>query len=176
MKKTPYLLLIILCFVFVSCGVQPAKESSAIHERSFEDWESNIKINKEIFESDAHNAYVDMYVNKLAKEPYEKRLSVYPVGSEVYKPLFSDAEKSYLARVVIMIKMEKGYDSQNGDWWYGVTDPSGKELWHQGRIQHCIDCHALAKETDYMFSESVMEEIEIQKGLRKPEVYFDEPF
>jgi len=171
MKKISFVLLTILCSILISCGIEPIQESSAIQERSFEDWENNIKLNKDIFESDAHNAYVDIYVNKLAKEPYEKRLGVFPIGSEVYKPLYSDAKKSHLARVVIMIKMQKGYDSKNGDWWYGVTDASGKELWYKGRIQHCIDCHALAKETDYMFSESVMEEIEIQKGLREPEVY-----
>jgi len=151
--------------------MHPNEGLSLSQKQSFENWDKRIKINPKVFESDAHNAYVDIYVNSLAKEPYEKRFSSYPVGSEVIKPLYGDINKTRLARVVYMIKMQEGYDSDNGDWWYGVSDASGKELWHEGRIQHCIDCHAFAKETDYMFSESVMEEIEVQKGLREEEVY-----
>jgi len=163
---------LVFALVFlVSCGSHFEKEVSLSSTKSFENWNENIKLNPEIFESDTHNAFVDIFVNSLAKEAYEKRFKVFPVGSEVYKPLYNNATKDRLARVVIMIKMAEGYDSKNGDWWYGVTDPSGKELWHEGRIQHCIDCHALAKETDYMFTDSVMEEIEVQKGLREEEVY-----
>ncbi|WP_223175394.1 cytochrome P460 family protein, partial [Sulfurimonas gotlandica] len=68
--------------------------------------------------------------------------------------------KKILVRVVIMEKMYKGYDSQNGDWFYAVTNPKGDDVYEKGRIQHCISCHNLAKETDYMFSESVMKKID----------------
>jgi len=173
MKNTLYIL-IMMAILLSSCSPSPSPNLSMSQLQSLEYWDKRIKINPETFESDAHNAYVDIYVNSLAKEAYEKRLAVYPVGAEVIKPLYKNKYKEGLARVVFMIKMQKGYDAKNGDWWYGVTDPTGKELWYEGRVQHCIDCHVHAKETDYMFSESVMEEIEIQKGLRGPEVYFEE--
>lgn len=149
-----------------SCELRPDKDSIVVSEKSFAHWKEMIKLNLEIFESEAHDAYVDIYVNELAKEAYEKRLPIYPIGAEVLKPLYGDTEKKRLARLVVMIKMQKGYDSKNGDWWYGVYDPSGTELWHKGRIQHCIDCHAVAKETDYMFSEGVMDVIETQKAFK----------
>jgi len=164
MKRLLSVLLFISIFVFISCGIQPEKEL-VIKQRSFEDWREKIKLNLDAFESDAHNAFVDIYVNELAKEAYEKRLDLYPVGSEVFKPLYNDNNRTHLARLAIMIKMQKGYDSANGDWWYGVYDPSGTDAWHQGRIKHCIDCHAVAKETDYMFSEGVMDVIEEQKEI-----------
>jgi hypothetical protein len=44
-------------------------------------------------------------------------------------------------------------------WWYGVYDETGMEGSHQGKIKSCIKCHTQAKETDYMFSESVIESI-----------------
>ena len=173
MKKLNIILLFFVLTLFSSCGRVHKHAISTIEEKSFEDWREKIKLNLDAFESDAHNAYVDIYVNELAKEAYEKRLDLYPVGSEVFKPLYNDEERTRLARLVIMIKMQKGYDSKNGDWWYGVYDQTGRDAWHQGRIKHCIDCHALAKETDYMFSESVMDEIEVQKGLKQAEVYFE---
>ncbi|PHR55866.1 MAG: hypothetical protein COA44_09500 [Arcobacter sp.] len=174
MKNIFKFCLFLVPVLFISCALQPEEERALVSEKSFENWSKKIKLNLEVFESETHDAFVDIYVNKLAKEAYEERLSIFPVGSEVYKPLYNNTKKENLARVVIMIKMKEGYDSKNGDWWYGVTDRTGKELWHEGRIQHCIDCHALAKETDYMFSESVMEEIKVQKELREEEVHIFE--
>jgi len=28
-----------------------------------------------------------------------------------------------------MVKMPPGYDSENSDWWYGVYDASGMDMW-----------------------------------------------
>lgn len=133
---------------------------------TFKDWMHQIKLNKTIFESEAHNAFVDIYVNKKAEKAYKTRATVYPVGSIVYKPLYSDAKKSELAIVVIMQKMEKGYDSDHGDWWYGVYDETGTDGYHKGRIKSCIKCHEQAKHTDYMFSEDVMDKIEKGKAIK----------
>jgi len=86
-----------------------------------------------------------------------------PVGSIVLKPLFLDPQRSETARLTIMIKMEKGHDRENGDWWYEVYDESGKEGWYRGKIKSCIKCHTQAKETDYMFSESMGESIKTSR-------------
>ena len=126
---------------------------------TFPRWKSLHKLNTEALESNAHRAWFDIYVNTLAKKAYVEKLSLLPVGSIVVKPLYPDPERSETAKLTIMIKMEKGYDTENGDWWYGVYDESGMEGKHQGKIQSCIKCHTLARETDYMFSESMMENI-----------------
>jgi hypothetical protein len=138
----------------------------ATEHLTFRDWKDQIKLNQKIFESEAHNAFVDIFVNKKAEQAYKNRASSYPVGAIVYKPLYSDAKKTELSIVVIMQKMAQGYDQANGDWWYGVYDASGTEGYHKGRIKSCIKCHAQVKETDYMFSNDVMDKIEKGKAIK----------
>ena len=126
---------------------------------TFPRWKSLHKLNTIALKSDSHRAWVDIYVNALAKESYVEKLNLFPVGSIVVKPIYPDSKRSETSKLTIMVKMEKGYDTDNADWWYGVYDESGMEGWYQGKIKSCIKCHALGKETDYMFSESVMESI-----------------
>lgn len=129
-------------------------------EYTFPRWKSMFRLNDMPLKSHAHRAWVDIYVNRYAREAYTKRAALFPIDSIIVKPLYSDAQRSAIARLVIMMKMDKGYDPKNGDWWYGAYDESGMEGWHQGKIKSCIKCHSRAKETDYMFSERVMEDIE----------------
>ena len=126
---------------------------------TFPRWKNLHKLTTEALESDSHRAWFDIYINELAKKAYIQKWSLFPVGSIVVKPLYPDPERSETSKLTIMIKMEKGYDTDNGDWWYGVYDETGMEGWYQGKIKSCIKCHAYGKETDYMFSESVMESI-----------------
>ncbi len=126
---------------------------------TFPRWKTTYDLTKGIMESDAHNAYVEIFVNKKALRPYQELHKLFPVGSRIFKPLYRDKEGKQFARLVIMEKMSKGYDTTNGDWWYGVYDESGTVMAYEGRIPECISCHALAKETDYLFSRSVMKKL-----------------
>jgi len=125
----------------------------------FPDWKKNYNLTPEIIESDAHNAYVEIYLNEKAKDAYINEASHFKRGSAIFKPLYSDPEGHHCARLVIMVKMEEGYDSENGDWWYGVYDESGTKMAYEGRIPECISCHTMAKETDYLFSRSVLKKL-----------------
>lgn len=133
-----------------------ASKTEYTNEFTFPHWKSLHKLNTEALKSDAHRAWFDLYVNTLAKKAYIEKLSLFPVGSIVLKSHFPNSQRSEIARLGIMIKMEKGYDTENADWWYGVYDETGMKGSYQGKIKSCIKCHAQAKETDYMFSESVM--------------------
>ncbi len=125
----------------------------------FPHWKNLHKLNTVALPSADHNAWFDIYVNAIAKKAYVEKSSLLPVGSIVLKPLFPDEQRSEIAKLTIMLKMEKGYDTKHGDWWYGVYDESGMEGWNRGKIKACIKCHAQAKETDYMFSKIMMESI-----------------
>jgi hypothetical protein len=125
----------------------------------FPEWRQYYKLTPEIIKSDAHNAYVEIYLNDKAKDAYIKVEPRFKEGSKIFKPLYADPQGKHMARLVIMVKMQEGYDSDNGDWWYGVYDESGTKMWYEGRIPECIDCHAMAKETDYLFSRSVMKKL-----------------
>lgn len=125
----------------------------------FPKWKKYYNLTPEIIDSDAHNAYIEIYLNDIAKDAYINVEPVFKEGAKVFKPLYADPQGKEFARLVIMVKMQEGYDSENGDWWYGVYDESGTKMWYEGRIPECIACHAMAKETDYMFSRSVMKKI-----------------
>jgi len=131
-------------------------------EFTFPWWRSMNLLNVVPIESDAHNAYVDIYVNDIAKETYVKQKKEFPIGSIIIKPLYPTEKREELARLTIMMKMDRGYDSENGDWWYGVYDELGVDGWYQGKIKSCIKCHKMVKHTDYLFTQSVMEQISFQ--------------
>ncbi len=138
----------------------------------FPKWKKSYDLTKGIIESDAHNAYVEILLNESAVDAYVEIKPLFPVGSEVFKPLYRDAQGKEFARLVIMVKMEEGYDSENGDWWYGVYDESGTQMAYEGRIPECIRCHAMAKDTDYLFARSVMKKL---KGIDTNEFFEYEP-
>ena len=124
---------------------------------TFPRWKSLPKINTVALPSVDHDAWFDIHINTMAKKAYIDKSNLFPVGSIIVKPLYPDPKRSETAKLTIMLKMEKGYDSKNGDWWYGVYDESGMEVSSQGKIKSCIKCHAKAKETDYLFSKDVLQ-------------------
>lgn len=124
------------------------------------------KLNDAPLYSESHKAYIDIYANPSGKKAYESMTRRYPVGAEILKPLYSDKEGKHMSKLTIMVKMPPGYDSDNGDWWYGVYDNSGSKALFTGRIESCIKCHKIASQTDYLFADSVMEEIVFFKDIK----------
>jgi hypothetical protein len=151
---TTFLTTIIIIMLFYFLRID-----SEQHVMTFPNWKKSYDLTKGVIESDGHNAYVEIFLNHKAIDAYVEVKPMFPVGSKVFKPLYSDPEGKYFARLVIMVKMQEGYDSAHGDWWYGVYDESGMEMAYEGRIPECINCHIVAKETDYLFSRSVMKKL-----------------
>ena len=59
-----------------------------------------------------------------------------------------------------MVKMLAGYDPEHGDWYCGSFESSGTvPVDDICRVEFCYQCHEVATETDYLFSDSVMETI-----------------
>jgi len=129
----------------------------------FPKWKEFHKLNKGLLRSHAHHAMVDIYTNDIATTPYIEKKTSFPEGSIILKPLYKEKDRGYLARLVVMVKMHKGYDTKHNDWWYGVYNKTGTTVWFEGKIKSCIKCHEIAKKTDYLFTESVMEEIDFQE-------------
>jgi hypothetical protein len=75
----------------------------------------------------------------------------YPVGTTVVKEkLHSEDAKGPFA-VAAMIKREKGYDPDHGDWEYVYTTLGEKPETQRGKLASCIQCHRIKKEEDYLF-------------------------
>jgi hypothetical protein len=106
---------------------------------------------------------IRIFMNAGAAEAFELRRkdespspAVYPVGSIVVKE--KKGESIYGGQagrskthdgVGGMIKREKGYDPEYGDWeYFYFEDPAKVE---SGRIASCVACHAGAATTDYVF-------------------------
>jgi len=148
------LLLLLLCILLF------ADEDLGPQKYTFENWRSLNLLNKKAIRSDEHNAFVGIYLNNIAKKSYVNKEKVFKIGSIIVKPLYPSAQSDDIARLVIMMKMAKGFDDDFNDWWYGVYDESGTHMWHQGAIISCIGCHIEAEDTDYLFTDSVMKKIE----------------
>ncbi|MEN4045004.1 cytochrome P460 family protein [Sulfurimonas sp. NWX367] len=159
MNNLLLLLLLITANIFAAYT-----KNDASQDFIFPKWRELHKINKALLHSHDHHAAVDIYTNEIATKPYIEQQSFFPEGSVILKPLYKkNSRRSYLARLVVMVKMHKGYDTKNSDWWYGVYDKTGTDVWFEGKIKSCIQCHEIAKKSDYLFTEKVMEEIEFQE-------------
>jgi hypothetical protein len=123
---------------------------------TFPNWKALHQLNPRSYRSDNHNAWVNLYVNKKAKKAYKEVKARFPIGSLVLKSLFVDYNQTQFKKLAIMVKMQKGYDPVNNDWWYGLYDESGMIAEREGKMFDCIDCHEVVRETDFMFSEDVM--------------------
>lgn len=96
----------------------------------------------------------EVYVNSVGKSVSDGNAGLpYPVGTIIVKESYAvkNGEKDKLKDVTIMVKRESGYDSENGDWEYLMTNAALK-IRSQGRIKMCSDCHAGAADADYVFT------------------------
>ncbi|QOY55669.1 cytochrome P460 family protein [Candidatus Sulfurimonas marisnigri] len=153
------LLLISLLFTLL---YSKHEDGASAEKFVFPKWKSMNLLNKELLNSIDHNSFVDIYVNDIAKSAYINKNNKLPEGSIILKPLYPERKRENLARLVIMMKMKDGYDSENENWWYGVYDKTGTNGWFEGKIDSCINCHEHMWSTDYLFSESVINKINTQ--------------
>lgn len=77
-----------------------------------------------------------------------------PVGAIIVKEKLklADGKATKLTAYGAMVKREKGYDPEHGDWEYVYADLSGATpKIERGKIESCARCHAIAKERDYLY-------------------------
>lgn len=98
-------------------------------------------------------ALLQVWANELGASAYRAETRPFPVGSMIiletvgYIDGRDDVQTSYL----VMRKMQPGYDPTHGDWCYAIHDARTNAPTTEGRLAHCIDCHAKAAATDYVF-------------------------
>lgn len=140
-------------------GAEPDSTTQSCSDTimTFEDWKNWTSVTSKPVRSKAHsNNWVGIYVNKLAETTYLSASSPYQVCAKIVKPIYTDSSGTNIRKLTIMVKMSPGYDPANADWWYGIYDASGTDMWNEGKLPDCIICHKQAAETDYLFSKDVM--------------------
>src|SRR3546814_5885292 len=108
--------------------------------------------------SEPHDGrYVAVFANEVAVEPHpELSDESVPVGAVLATPSFSVKENGVVeaGRLILIEKMQKGFNSSGGNWRYTVVDPSGKFVGvNNGRTGHtfyfCRDCSVSTADAIY---------------------------
>lgn len=74
----------------------------------------------------------------------------YPEGTVVVKEKFSDAAGQITELFTAMVKRQKGFNPDSGDWEYFVLSADAKKIVQRGKIESCMNCHDSYQSTDYI--------------------------
>ena len=74
----------------------------------------------------------------------------YPQGTMILKRKYQDPQGRTTELFAGMLKREKGYNPEVGDWQFFVLDSRGERVTEFGRLDSCIDCHAAFRKNDFV--------------------------
>jgi hypothetical protein len=79
---------------------------------------------------------------------------VAPAGMTIVRAVLD--EDGGIGKLTLMYKGPQGYNPALGDWWFGVTDPTGSPLEvdggpELGLLTACYSCHVPRSSDDYLF-------------------------
>ena len=117
-----------------------------------EDW---FRFNALSWASDAHQRLlVDVHGNRPALATYGSTAEARR-GAILVLHSWVSSQKISRGPLWLMIKMERGYDTNHGDWFYAEIAPDGR-LTRAGNSANentraCASCHDRAQETDHLF-------------------------
>ncbi|WP_394843976.1 cytochrome P460 family protein [Pendulispora brunnea] len=109
------------------------------------DFRTNLtKINRARFVSNGHAGgryEVDVYANAAGKAAATSNSGDVAVGARLVKEHFErTGEGVQPGPVMMMEKMERGFDPEHGDWAYLVVNSAGQPV-QNGRVEACVGCH-----------------------------------
>jgi Zn-finger protein len=95
-------------------------------------------------------AYSHVYMNVPGINALKTGMTNYPVGTLVLKEKRVNQEQVLPSLFTGMIKREKGYNPEAGDWEFFAANGKGNLIVARGRITSCMDCHSKHQKTDYL--------------------------
>jgi hypothetical protein len=106
--------------------------------------------------------FIHVYGNELAIAPLWDRLATFPVGSLILKeklpalPVDASTSGEVTAGATPelftgMLKREKGYWPEHGDWEYFTLDGALSRVTSRGKLASCAKCHNDVPEQDFVF-------------------------
>jgi len=93
-----------------------------------------------------HGIFHRIYTNKDLVSSLPRADKKAPYGSIIVKENLNSEKE--LVKITVMAKVE-GVDPDNGDWFWAVYTPEGKEE-ASGSLRGCIGCHEGMAENDYV--------------------------
>lgn len=96
--------------------------------------------------------YITVYVNELGRKAMmEQAKPQFPEGSVIVKEKLTEPSSQTPELLTVMIKREKGFNPDSGDWEYAVFDGTGTKVESRGKLGNCQGCHLAKSKTDYIF-------------------------
>ncbi len=89
------------------------------------------------------HVYMDLEASNSGHAPY-------PIGTFVIKEKLPDMWSNQPELFTGMLKREKGYNPEAGDWEFMVIDGRARSITARGKISSCLDCHSRHQKTDYL--------------------------
>jgi hypothetical protein len=103
--------------------------------------------------------FFTVFANRAARHAMmEETKPIFPVGSIITKEKMLSREATTPELITVMVKREKGFNPEGGDWEYAVRDGKDGKLQERGKLNNCVSCHALKKSTDYVFRSYLTDE------------------
>jgi len=100
--------------------------------------------------------FINVRVNDVAlatmkQETKPETKMVFPVGSVIVKEKLVEKADAKPEALGIMIKREKGFNPDGGDWEYVYWKKTGEIFRGPEQTKHCQTCHVAKRNTDSVF-------------------------
>jgi hypothetical protein len=99
-----------------------------------------------------HSQLGKVYVNDVASGSIADQEKVYREDSILVREKSSKSAGSPPELLAIMIKREKGFNPDGGDWQFLLTDGARTKVKRNQKKGECLDCHRSQKDTDFVYS------------------------
>jgi hypothetical protein len=109
--------------------------------------------------------FITVYVNDIGRHAMmEEKTPLFPQGSIIVKEKLTTSQSTTPELLTVMIKRERGYNPESGDWEYMVVDGTGQTVQARGKLENCQTCHLMDKDTDYVSRKYLP--FEVRKALK----------
>jgi hypothetical protein len=111
-----------------------------------------------------HNGHwIDVYVSRAGYGTMMSGKGTYPPGTIILKQKFQDAAGTQTELFTGMLKREKGYAPQTGDWQFFALNSDATAITSAGNVQSCINCHAPLRATDFVSRRYLIDKVAVRK-------------
>lgn len=95
-------------------------------------------------------AVIHVYVTPAAEPAMKQSAVSFPLGTVILKQKLATPTAKVPELYTGMLKREKGYNPDCGDWEFFTLSGDAKSVTSRGRIESCMDCHKRYPSSDFV--------------------------
>ena len=115
----------------------------------YEEWAQFPGVEGLVPSAPPHGPMARIFINRQVEDALGQFTGRLASGSMIVKENFGDGSSDKADSLTMMWKVD-GYDPDNNDWFWANITPDG-EINAQGMVAGCINCHAGARDNDFVF-------------------------